>query len=194
MATKRLNHNDCIRLLKKYNTPENIFLHSRKVNAISMLIAKNLVTKGEKIDLYMVDMGSLLHDIEKFNCLNNHEKRHAAVGKETLLKEGQPEIAEIVAKHALDQIMQKNPFNNWEEKIVYYADKIVNHDKIVSLKDRMAYLRERYGKLAPEIMEKICSTEKPLQELESQIFKKMALKPEDINEESVKPFLIDDKY
>ena len=37
------------------------------------------------------------------------------------------------------------PFDCWEEKIVYYADKRVNHDKIVSLDERFDYLLKRYG-------------------------------------------------
>jgi hypothetical protein len=33
---------------------------------------------------------------------------------------------------------------NWEEKLVCFADKLVDRDRIVSLEERFAALRERY--------------------------------------------------
>ena len=45
----------CITLLKESDTPRHIFEHSRKVNAISKLIATRLKEKGEKVDIDVVD-------------------------------------------------------------------------------------------------------------------------------------------
>ena len=35
-------------------------------------------------------------------------------------------------------------FDSWEEKILYYADKIVMHDKITTLKERLKEGHSRY--------------------------------------------------
>lgn len=191
----KLDHKKCTLLLKEEQTPRNIFLHSRKVNAISMFIAKRLKEKGENVNLAIVDMGSLLHDIAKYKAIkSNNGMKHNYEGYNMLMTKGYPFIARVVLKHGLDEIIAKYGLKGWEETIVFYADKRVNRDKIVSLDDRLTYLKRRYGKISHKIIEKIIKTEKPLKELERQIFKKLGLKPEDINEKSVKKFLIKEDY
>ena len=41
-------------------------------------------------------------------------------------------------------ILQPQPFTNLEQKLVYYADKRVNHANIVSLDDRLMLGRKRW--------------------------------------------------
>ena len=60
-----------------------------------------------------------------------------------MIEEGLKELAPIVSRHILDTIITENhsPLT-WEQKIVFYADKIVTH-KLVSLEERFSDLHER---------------------------------------------------
>ena len=55
------------------------------------------------------------------------------------------EIADIVGEHVRLKNYELNGSYS-EKEIVFYSDKRVNHDRIVSLEDRLAYILERYGK------------------------------------------------
>ena len=72
----------------------------------------------------------------------------------------------------------------WEEKIVNYADKLVKHDEIVSLKERFDDLHERYtSKVIPNFNEELRDEkEKIIFEYEKEIFSYLDFKPEDLKE------------
>lgn len=193
-----LTHKKCVALLKEHEVPRIIFLHSRKVNAISMLIASKLKEKGIDINLHLVDMGSLLHDIAKHKTIkiekeHGYRVRHTIEGYNILITKGYPFEARVAFMHGLDIINDKFALKRWEDIIVYYADKRVNKDKVISLDERLLYLKRRYGKISNKVLNIIKSVEKPLKELEKQIFKNLDIKPEDINESTIKPFLVDEK-
>ena len=60
---------------------------------------------------------------------------------------GFPEVAEVMGKHSLHEIeKEKNKQLRIEEKIMFYADKRVKENKIVSLKERIEDLEKRYNK------------------------------------------------
>ncbi|MFA4855017.1 MAG: HDIG domain-containing metalloprotein [archaeon] len=69
------------------------------------------------------------------------------------------------------------PFDCWEEKIVYYADKRVNHDKIVSLDERFDYLLKRYG-IEKGIRRTFLHCKPLVEKLEKEIFSKIDAGPE----------------
>ena len=65
-------------------------------------------------------------------------------GGELLRKMGFKSIAEIVEQHVVLQNL--NPQGRLEEReIIYYADKRVMHDKIVTIEERVHDLLQRYG-------------------------------------------------
>ena len=54
------------------------------------------------------------------------------------------EIAPIVGEHVrLKNYHLNGAFS--EKEVVYYADKRVKHDRVVTLKERQDYIIERYG-------------------------------------------------
>ncbi len=78
-------------------------------------------------------------------------------------------------KHALGKIRDpQDGLKTWEEKLVYYADKRVTHDKIVTLKERFEYLEKRY----PQGLADIKASEPFVFELENEIFGKIGEAPE----------------
>ena len=132
-----------IKLLKEYNMPDNIIGHTMQVNKVANFLAKKINENGTKVNLELVDRASLLHDLDKRMTLETNN--HSVVTRQILREKGFPELADAAANHMLENIIKKNGLKSIEEKIVYYADKRVNHDKIVPLSERFAYLRKRYG-------------------------------------------------
>jgi len=70
----------------------------------------------------------------------------ANVATAALLRNKYPQLAQVVRKHRYTAIShQKDKPVTWEEKLVYYADKRVMHDRIVSLKKRLEEAHKRYA-------------------------------------------------
>ena len=158
---------ECLEILKRFKVPENIIEHSIKVKELSVKIAKKLIEKGEKINLKLLVAGALLHDVSKFDCLES-DVRHGDHGCERILEIGMiKQISDIVRKHALNSILSTDHPRTWEEKIVYYADKRVNHNRIVTLKQRFDYLRKRY----PMAVDTINRSYPKVVELEKELLK-----------------------
>ncbi len=132
----------CFQLIEQYQMLDNIKAHSIVVSRVAELIAKGLIQRGEDLNLDMVISASLLHDIAKTQCLDSRCD-HALVGGEICRNYNFPEIAEIVEEHVL--IKSNGTGRITEKEIVYYADKRVNHDQVVSLHERLDYILERYG-------------------------------------------------
>ena len=135
--------NDCLDLMEQYQMLPNIKDHSFVVAKVAEIITNGLIAAGHDVSLDRVIAGALLHDIGKTACLDNDED-HAAKGLEICLAHNLETIADIVAEHVI--LKNYAPENGFAEKeIVYYADKRVNHDQVVSLEERLAYILERYG-------------------------------------------------
>ncbi|MEM4364089.1 MAG: hypothetical protein QXS90_02310, partial [Candidatus Diapherotrites archaeon] len=63
-----------------------------------------------------------------------------------------------------------------EAKIIWYADKRVTHDKIVSLKERYEYLKEKYGKKSEQKMKEILSTTQNAEKIEKELLELAKIK------------------
>ena len=134
---------ECFRLMSRYAMLDNIRDHSIVVASIADFLATHLMAKGHGISQPLTVAGALLHDIGKTQCLDNDDD-HAKVGRDICLAHRYEELAPIVAEH----VILKNGVPSTgitEKEVVYYADKRVNHDRIVSLDERLAYILERYG-------------------------------------------------
>lgn len=91
--------------------------------------------------------GALLHDIAKTRCLQNNG-HHAKDGQSICNELGYPHIGEIVLEHVVLKDFNEDLYKEGEfgaKELVYYADKRVRHDEVVTLQDRLDYIIERYG-------------------------------------------------
>ncbi len=172
-----LTRDYAFKLLKEYKVPENIVNHSLVVNKVAMYLTRKLKEAGVKVNEDVVDIASLLHDLDKMYKMRKGEI-HGHRSYRTL-KNLSPEIALVVKKHVLGAILN-NGLKTWEEKIVYYADKRVNGTKIVMLEKRYKYLKKRYGSISKEAMLTIQKTEPLVFKLEKDILNKIKGSPEDI--------------
>ena len=170
----------CLDLMAQYHMLPNIKDHSMVVARVAELVTKGLVAAGHDLSIEKVIAGALLHDIGKTACLDNDDD-HAAKGAEICLAHNLEPIADIVAEHVI--LKNYAPENAFAEKeIVYYADKRVNHDQVVSLEERLAYILERYGMDNKFRCRAIRKNYARCQDLEKRMFSFLAFDPPDISD------------
>ena len=171
--------NECLALMEQYHMLPNIKDHSIVVTEVAGVITNGLIAAGYDLSLETVIAGALLHDIGKTACLDNDDD-HAARGLEICLAHNLKTIADIVAEHVI--LKNYAPQNGFAEKeIVYYADKRVNHDKVVSLEERLAYILERYGMNNEVRCRAIKRNYARCQDLEKRMFSFLTFDPADIS-------------
>jgi putative nucleotidyltransferase with HDIG domain len=172
--------NECLDLMEQYHMLPNIKDHSIVVTEVAGVITNGLIAAGYDLSLETVIAGALLHDIGKTACLDNDDD-HAARGLEICLAHNLKTIADIVAEHVI--LKNYAPQNGFAEKeIVYYADKRVNHDKVVSLEERLDYILERYGMNNEVRCRAIKRNYALCQDLEKRMFSFLTFDPADISE------------
>lgn len=194
---------ECFEMLKQWHVPGHVMKHISKVNKIAVFLAEKFKEKGYDVNVDLIDRASLLHDLlrvcdfksiepSKFEQEITDEDRkkwkeikdkygdmhHADAGYE-ILKEMYPEVANLVKKHRYRLILDgDNRPKTLNEKIIYYSDKRVMHDKIVSLKERA----EDGHKRNPHLHQNH-ETEKAdalVRKLEQEMFSKLDIEPEDL--------------
>ena len=178
VAIPGVNH--CLDLMKQYRMLPNIKDHSMVVARVAEIITRGLIAAGHDLSFETVIAGALLHDIGKTACLDNDDD-HAAKGLEICLAHNLETIADIVAEHVI--LKNYAPENGFTEKeIVYYADKRVNHDQVVNLEERLAYILDRYGMNNEVRCRAIKKNYTLCQDLEKRMFSFLAFEPSDIQD------------
>lgn len=171
---------ECLGLMRQYHMLPNIKDHSIVVARVAEVITEGLIAAGHYLSMETVIAGALLHDIGKTACLDNNDD-HAAKGFEICLAHNLNSIADIIAEHVI--LKTYTPENDFAEKeIVYYADKRVNHDQVVSLKERLEYILERYGKNNETRCLAIKKNYALCQDLEKRMFSFLPFEPADISD------------
>jgi uncharacterized protein len=119
---------------------------------------------------------------------------HEDIAYELLAKK-YPELALAVKRHRYRAILdEKDKPVTWEEKLVYYADKRIMHDRIVSLKERLEEAHKRNIHLHKRHAQSDVNTSKvdPLIfKLEEEIFSKIDLNPLEVTNEFIDSYLSD---
>ncbi len=168
---------ECGRFIREMEMLENIISHSRLVCRVAMLLTDHLIALHVALNRDLVRASALLHDITKTRSFDTRED-HARTGEEFLLQRGYPEVGEIVGQHVcLERFNPAGPFT--EAEIVNYADKRVLHDRVASLDDRMAYIRDRYCKQVAH-RERLRDLWEETRELERKIFRQLPFGPEEL--------------
>ncbi len=167
MSKELPSREQAIELLRKNNCPAKVINHCEEVAKLALEIASKLEKKGIKIDLKLVEAGALLHDIGRSK---SHAVDHGVVGAKIAESEGLPEeVVRIIKRHVGGGITaQEAERFGWpkdvyepvtlEEKIVSYADKLIDNSKRVPIDLEIERLQvehrdaaERVRKLHEEI-------------------------------------------
>lgn len=187
---------ECYELIRQYGLPREILQHSEKVKEICLLLGRELKKTGQNVDLGLLESAALLHDLfkpcdydDKKYCLRVRELAGGVKGLERMkhagmfyqvFKEKYPVLAKVVLNHRYMAI--KTGLDSWEEKLLYYADKRVKFDEIVSLKERLDDLHSRYQDREKQsgFSEYVKEIDAMIFELEKEIFKYIPFKPNDV--------------
>ena len=157
-----------IEILKRNHCSPKVIKHTEAVSALAVEIAKQLQAKNHPINLQLVEVGALLHDLGRSQT---HSVDHAIVGAKLAQQEGLPqEIVSIIKRHVGAGITSEEaqwlgwPKDDYvpqtlEEKIVCYADKRIGSNQRIPIEDtikqlqseNMAEAAERVRKLDKEI-------------------------------------------
>lgn len=177
---------ECFRLMDEFAMLPNIRRHSIIVARVAWQLVDGLHEKPRSpaviADRDLVVAGALLHDIAKTACLDR-DCDHAGEGAKICLELGYPEIAEIVAEHVLLRDHDANRRRDGlfsAREIIYYADKRVRHEEIVSLDERLEYILEHYGQGDPDLRFRIRKNFNRCLELEQSIFSFLSFDPEQL--------------
>lgn len=183
------------KLIKEFKVPLHVQRHCAAVAKFCVELGKKMIAAGIKIDLKLLRQAAMLHDLlriidfktlepEKFPDPVSPEDiefwkqlrekfsgmHHADAAAQILCERGFHDVAQIIKTHKYVQI--KDSFKTWEEKILYYGDKRVQHDKIVALAERLADGRKRnFPFISGE--EPDDELDKKVFELEKEILKKI---------------------
>jgi uncharacterized protein len=123
-----------LKFLRQSGCRQNVIRHVEEVAELACEIAVASKERGYKVDVKLVEIGALLHDIGRGRT---HTVHHAIVGAEIARSLGLPEpVVSIIKKHVGGGIVAKEAKKlGWpkdvyvpqtiEEKIVCYADKLV---------------------------------------------------------------------
>ncbi|MBS7647471.1 MAG: TIGR00295 family protein [Candidatus Bathyarchaeia archaeon] len=144
MSEKFPSKEQAINFLRESGCPENVIKHCEAVADLAVEIAKKCLEKGVNVNLELVEMGALLHDIGR---AKTHSVHHAVIGAQIAKTLGLPEpIITIIKRHVGGGITaQEAKKLGWprdvytpqtlEEKIVAYADKLIEGSKRVPIEE-----------------------------------------------------------
>ena len=134
----------CLAWLDAWDIPHNVRTHSDVVSWSAYVLAVKLRNKGIEVDPVLTHRGGMLHDIDKIATLKM-DGAHGKMGADFLLKQGYPRLAEILREHIMTRIMRPEAQAwGWEVKLVYFCDKLVEGDRLVTFDTRLDALKERY--------------------------------------------------
>ena len=161
-----------LQLLRENQCSEKVINHCKAVTELALETANVLKERGLKIDFALVEIGALLHDIGRSKT---HTVHHAVVGAEIAKSARLPDsVVSIIKRHVGGGITASEAEKlGWskdvyfpitlEEKIVSYADKLIEDSKrapidvtIEKLSGELKYeAAERVRKLHEEITDLI---------------------------------------
>ena len=187
--------------------PIHVRKHIKQVTNVAMKIADNYLKQGEIINLNLLYSGAMLHDVarvcdfyeldkkhfveeitdEKWSRWEDLRKthkglHHADIASKFFADLGYTKTANLIYIHKSRVIaLEPELLNTIEKKILFYADKRVKHDEIVTLSERFKDGWERYGihddKQTRKLFEEV---EERTFELEKELFEGLGISPEEI--------------
>ncbi|ADE36688.1 TIGR00295 family protein [Methanohalophilus mahii] len=155
-----ISYMDAIQLLKKEGCSEKVIQHCIEVSRASEEIAERLQKRGYDVDIELVRIGGLLHDIGRGTT---HGIMHADTGSRRAAELGLDEkLIAIIRNHIgagipADEAKEMGlPPQDYiplsmEEKIVAHADNLVKGTKRISTEGRINRMKKKgVGKRAME--------------------------------------------
>ncbi|MGQ9788171.1 MAG: TIGR00295 family protein [Candidatus Hadarchaeaceae archaeon] len=154
-----VDRDEALRALREAGCSKNVVDHCLAVERTALSIAKKISSNGHKIDLQLVSLGGLLHDIGR---AKTHGIEHGIEGGKILRKLGLGDLAPFAERHIgsgipADEAKELGlPARNLvpetiEEKVVTYADKLVNKNKSGTYKQAVEWFKSKLGPEHPAL-------------------------------------------
>ena len=154
MSERLPTREQALQILRESGCSRNVIKHCEAVTELAVEIAKKCIEKGLSVNLEIVEIGALLHDIGR---AKTHSVHHAVAGARIAEALGLPApITAIIKRHVGGGITAEEARKlGWpkdvympqtlEEKIVAYADKLVEGSKRVPIEKTI----EKFSKELP---------------------------------------------
>lgn len=149
MSENLPSRKEALVFLKEIGCSQEVINHSAAVANLALTTANTIHDRGVNVDVHLVEVGAILHDVGRSVT---HTVDHAVEGAKIAKKADLPEsIISIIKRHVGGGITQnealklgwKNdiymPLTN-EEKIVSYADKLIEKSKIAPIENTIEKL------------------------------------------------------
>lgn len=142
MSEKLPTTEQALRFLRESGCKENVIRHVEAVSALAVEVAEACRNRGYSVDVKLVEIGALLHDIGR---ARTHSVHHAVLGADIARSLGLPEpVISIIKRHVGGGITAREARKlGWprdvyvpltlEEKIVSYADKLIEGSRRVPI-------------------------------------------------------------
>ena len=142
MSETLSSREQALKLLREQGCSAEVINHCKAVAELALETATILKDRGFQIDFGLVEIGALLHDIGRSRT---HSVHHAIIGAEIAKSLELPNaVTSIIERHVGGGITTEEakklgwPVKDyspqtWEEKIVCYADKLIDGSKRVSI-------------------------------------------------------------
>lgn len=158
-STNSLRPSDALRLLSSEGCDARLISHVQAVSKLAKALAEKIRSRGGGIDVPFVEVAALLHDIGRSKT---HDIRHGVEGAAIMRKLGFESYARVCERHigagltsaeAKDLGLPEKDYlpETLEEKVVAYADKLIDGDKVVPIEDTIKDFKEKLGSAHPSI-------------------------------------------
>jgi uncharacterized protein len=164
VSEERPSREQALQLLFENGCSAKVINHCKAVTKLALETANILKGKGLKINSELVEVGALLHDIGRSKT---HTVHHAIVGAEIAKEAGLPDsVVSIIKRHVGGGITSREAKKlGWpkdvympitlEEKVVSYADKLIENSKRAPIDATVKKLSEERRYEAAERVQKL---------------------------------------
>jgi uncharacterized protein len=164
VSEKLPSRKQALQLLRENHCSAKVISHCKAVAKLALETASTLKERGLKIDSALVEIGALLHDIGRSKT---HTVHHAVVGAEIAKSAGLPDsVVSIIKRHVGGGITAGEAEKlGWpkdvyvpvtlEEKLVSYADKLIESSKRAPIEPTIQKLSKEVNYGAAERVRKL---------------------------------------
>ncbi len=147
-------------LLSECGCSEKVIAHCKAVSALAVKFAESCKKRGSNVDVELVEVGALLHDIGRSKT---HGINHSIAGVEIAQSLDLPEsVVSIIGRHIGGGITAEEakelgwPVKDYlpttlEEKLVTYADKLIEGCRVVPIVKTLDKFSRELGENHPAI-------------------------------------------
>jgi uncharacterized protein len=147
-----ISYDTALKILSDCGCAQNVIKHCLAVSSLSVSTAQELLASGKNVDVELVRIGSVLHDLGR---ARTHAVDHAAVGAEMAEELGlDPRIVQIIKRHIGGGISRTEakdlglPDDDYipvtiEEKIVAHCDNLMRGTERISVDECIFRMRSR---------------------------------------------------